>query len=339
MILPLPPDPVTGLVQYCTHWQRELRGNWKRLWVLLSGCDVNNKPVEGLEPSHWWRQIVELTKTPKRPDGIIGSYKLLSRKKCPCLAHACISQCSCPHCTTFCENLDHRHLAVHCGWRKKKDVDGECAECGGGCHDPDGAWLKMSAGLVAFTKHILCPAVEVPGLFVNAVDPTTGFEIPGQRVPVKMVKRRCWLGLCPHCGWDNRFASFPLLPVTIKDGDTEREVFVRACPREARLDVNTTYHQFQKMERGTGKDGKPYTQPEWCPVVASRREFYYRLYEFMKTFLPHYYKVLWHEAWDQVFDQQYKRLAFVGMKDQPQPPASMKGYYNNTITVSPYPSL
>ena len=326
VVLMLPPDPVTGEVQYCIHWQRELRGNWQRLWVILTGKDIHNRPVAGLEPTHWWKQIVDLTRTSKHPHGIIGSPKLLSQKACRCLAHACISQCSCPHCTTFLENLDHRHLAVRCGWRKNKAADGECRECGGECHDPNDPWLRMSAGLIPFIKSILCPTVPVEGLFVNEVDPRTGFEIPGHKIPVKMIQRQCWLGNCPKCGWDNRFANFPLLPVTIKEDDsTEREVFVRCCPREARLDLNTTFHQFQKMERGTGKDGKPYTQPEWCPVVTNRRVFYYRLYQFMQDFLPHYYKVTWHEAWEQVFTQHYKRLAFVDIPNQPQPPASMKG--------------
>ena len=44
-----------------------------------------------------------------------------------------------------------------------------------------------------------------------------------------------------------------------------------------------------------------------------------------QVFLPHYYKVAWHEAFDTVFVQQYKRLAFAGMSDQPQPHPSMKG--------------
>ena len=204
-------------------------------------------------------------------------------------------------------------------------MDGECTSCGGLCHDPNGAWLQMSAGLIPFVERLLCPPVAVKGLAVAAVDPLTGFEIPNETTPIKLVKRECWLGRCPHCGWNNRFKTFPLLPVTIKDGDVESEVFVRACPREARLDLNTTYHQFIKMERGTGRDGQPYTQPEWCPVVVNRRLFYYRLHEFMQDFLPHYYKVLWHQAWEQVFTQQYKRLAFLGMKDQPQPHASMVG--------------
>ena len=328
VVLSLPPEPVSGVVEYCIHWQRELRRNWQSLWVLLTGTDVHCKPVEGLEPSHWWKQIIELTRSPKRPHGIKGSPKLLSRRACPCLAGACISQCSCPHCTTFLENLDHRHLAVQCGWRRRKAGDGECLECGGNCHDRNGAWLQMSNGVQSFAKSVLCPPVAVKGLFLAAVDPRTGLEIPGQQIPIKMIRRRCWLGNCPDCGWDNRFASFPSLPVILReDGDTEREVFVRACPLEARSDVNTTYHQFQKMERGTGTDGKPYTQPEWCPVVSSRRVFYYRLYEFMKDFLPHYYTVLWHQACEQVFVQHYKRLAFFGMPNQPQPPDSMKGWY------------
>lgn len=44
-----------------------------------------------------------------------------------------------------------------------------------------------------------------------------------------------------------------------------------------------------------------------------------------QVFLPHYYKVAWHKAFDTVFVQQYKRLAFAGMSDQPQPHPSMKG--------------
>lgn len=328
VVLALPPDPVTGKVSYCIHWQREMRSNWQTLFILLTGKDLKGRPIEGLEPTHWWKQIIELTTSPKRPLGIKGSPDMLSKRACPCFAAQFISQCSCPHCTTFIENLDHRHLAVRCGWRKKSNSAAECDKCGGDCCDTDGTWHKMSAGVIVFTRSLLCPAVEVEGVFTSEIDPTTGFEIPGSRIPVKMVRRRCWLGLCPDCGWDKRFAKFPLLPLTIKEDEhSVREVFVRACPLEARLDLNTTYHEFQKMERGLTKDGKPYTQPEWVPVTANRREFYYRLYQFMEDFLPHYYKVLWHQAWDQVFQQQYKRLAFVGIPNQPQPYKSMKGLF------------
>jgi hypothetical protein len=80
------------------------------------------------------------------------------------------------------------------------------------------------------------------------------------------------------------------------------------------------------MERGKSEDGSPYTQPEWTPLVANRREFYYRLHEFMEDFLPHYYLVRWHEAFDEVFKQHYfKRLSNADMPEQPQPTASMKG--------------
>ena len=119
---------------------------------------------------------------------------------------------------------------------------------------------------------------------------------------------------------------FHVLPLKIKeDENTEREVFVRACPRAACTDKFTTYHEFQKMERGPGKDGEAYTQTEWTPITTTRRLFYYNLVQYMKTFLPHYFKVLWHEAFEKVFVQQYKRLAFVGIPSQPQPYPSMKG--------------
>ena len=111
-VLSLPPDPVTGEVQYCIHFARELRGNWKTLWILLTGKDLNNVSVEGLQPLRYWIRIVEITKTPERPLGIIGSPKMLSTMACRCFHHQAISQCSCPHCTQFLENLDHRHLAV-----------------------------------------------------------------------------------------------------------------------------------------------------------------------------------------------------------------------------------
>ena len=306
------------------HWQRELRSNWKTLWVLLTGRDVHGERVAGMSESPWWKQIIQLTATQKRPDGIKGSPKLLSRNKCRCLAAACISQCSCPHCTTFLENLDHRNLATQCGWRMQPGA--ECDECGGGCRDPDGAWQSMSRGLVSFTNALLCPAVPVPGVVLNTVDPLTGLEVEGDVAEIKMIPRACWYGQCSKCGWNNRFAKFPDLKLKIKEDDqTEREVSVRACPVEARLDMSTTYHEFLKMERGKNVDGSPYTQPEWTPVTASRRQFYYRLHGFMETFLPHYFKVLWHEAFDKVFTQLYKRQAFVGIPSQPQPPESMIG--------------
>ena len=326
VVLSLPPDPDTGDVPYCVHWQRELRSNWKTLFVLLTGRDVNNNRIEGMEPSSWWKQIIKLTTTEKRPHGIKGSPAMLKKKACRCLAGACISQCSCPHCTHFLENLDHRHLAVHCGWRKVKPGVGECKECGGACHDPKGAWLNMSGGLVPFITNMLCPAVPVPGVYVRSVDPLTGLEIPGEVAPVKMIRKECWLGRCKDCGWNNRFANFPKLPVKVKeDDDTERTEFVHACPREARLDRNTTYHQFKMMERGLTKDGKPYTQSEWTPVTSDRRTFYYQLYSWMQNFLPHYYKVRWHETFEQVFVQLYKRLAFTKLTDQTPAPESMKG--------------
>ena len=326
VVLSLPPDPETGVVEYCVHWQRELRSNWKTLWVLLSGTDTTGNPVAGMEPSSWWKQIKTLTTTDKRPNGIKGSPKMLSKNACACLAGGCISQCSCPHCTTFLENLDHRHLAVRSGWRKQEGDVGECTECGGECHDPHGTWMSMSGGLLPFLRKLLCPPQSIPGVFVNDVDPLTGFEIPGTSRPVKMIPRKCWLGKCHKCGWKNRFKKFPLLSLTIKEDDeTEREVFVRACPREARLDRNTTFHQFVKMERGKSEGESAYTQPEWTPLVVSRREFYYRLHEFMEDFLPHYYLVRWHEAFDKLFFQQFRRLAFAGMPDQLQAHASMKG--------------
>ena len=121
----------------------------------------------------------------------------------------------------------------------------------------------MSAGLLPFIGGMLCKPVPVPGVFLSAVDPLTGFEIPGSQTPVKMIPRDCWLGKCSKCGWDNRFKDFPLLPLNIvEDENTTREVFVRACPVEARLDLKTTYHEFVKMERGYGEDGANYTQPE-----------------------------------------------------------------------------
>lgn len=156
-ILTLPPDPVTGEVEYCVHFARELRGNWKKLWVILTGKDLDNVPVEGLEPTKYWVRIVRITTTPERPNGIIGSPKMLSKICCRCFQCATISQCSCPHCTHFCENLDHRHLAVIQGWRKAPvslivpecgDAESvpvtstECRECGGDCVDPNGVWKK-----------------------------------------------------------------------------------------------------------------------------------------------------------------------------------------------------
>ena len=328
VILTLPPDPETGIVEYCVHWLRELRGNWNTLWILLTGTDINANPIEGMEPSHWWKQIIQLTTTALRPNGIKGSPRMLSKYACRCLAHACISQCSCPHCTTFLENLDHRHRSLLGGWRGRGDKKKQCSKCGGHCNDPKGLWQSMGAGLINFLRALLCPPVPVPGIFVVDVDPLTGFEIPGSRQPIKMIRRKCWLGKCEKCGWHNRFKDFPLLPLTIKeDDDSEQEVFVRACPQEATVDKTTTYHQFVKMERGSSKteEGKPYTQPEWTPITVNRREFYYRLYTFMEDFLPHYYKVLWHEAFDKVFLQQYRRLAYTGMPDQPQPHPSMAG--------------
>ena len=185
--------------------------------------------------------------------------------------------------------------------------------------------MTMSGGLIPFLHAILCPPVPVPGLSVASVDPLTGLE-NGDVTPVTMIRRECWLGKCDKCGWHNRFKNFPLLPLKIKeDDDAEHEVFVRACPCEATLERTTTYHEFVKMERSTSEDGKVYTQPEWTPIVVNRRLFYYRLCTFMEDFLPHYFKVRWHEAFDQVFLQQYRRLAYVGMSDQPQPLECMKG--------------
>ena len=162
----------------------------------------------------------------------------------------------------------------------------------------------MSGGLLPFIRLMLCEPVPVPGVFLSSIDPLTGLEIAGSQTPVKMVPRDCWLGRCNKCGWDNRFKNFPLLPLTIdEDENTRREVFVRACPVEATLDQKTTYHEFVKMERGHGEDGAIYTQPEWSPITVTRRMFYYKLYQFMTDFLPHYYKVLWHEKFDKVFGQ------------------------------------
>ena len=118
------------------------RSEWSETLVM----SVRTRSKGGQRDNSVWKQIVRLTTTAKKPNGIIGSFRLLSKSACPSLVGACISQCSCPHCTTFLENLDHRHVASQCGWRKTSvcvpvpvDVDisqtSKCSACGGDCHD------------------------------------------------------------------------------------------------------------------------------------------------------------------------------------------------------------
>ena len=46
-----------GKMQYCVHWQRELRSNWKTLFVLLTDKDNRGEPVAG------WDGTVNLLET------------------------------------------------------------------------------------------------------------------------------------------------------------------------------------------------------------------------------------------------------------------------------------
>ena len=69
----------TEMREYVTHWRRELRGNWKTLFLMLSGRDVNGDPVPGFEPTEEWNRILLLTKdVHKHGNGIKGTPALLS---------------------------------------------------------------------------------------------------------------------------------------------------------------------------------------------------------------------------------------------------------------------
>ena len=55
-VLLLPTDRETGTTEYCVHWQRELRLNFKSLFVVLTGRDTRGDPVEGMNPLTYWQR-------------------------------------------------------------------------------------------------------------------------------------------------------------------------------------------------------------------------------------------------------------------------------------------
>ena len=90
------------------HPGREMRHDINTTFALLSGRDKRGEKIEGFSAQPEWKEIIRLTTTSKRQEGIKGSPKIVSRNMCVCMSHAKTSQCSCPYCCHYVENADVR---------------------------------------------------------------------------------------------------------------------------------------------------------------------------------------------------------------------------------------
>ena len=81
------------------HPGRELRFNMETTFALLSGRDKKGNRIPGFTPQTEWKEVVRLTCTEARPEGIKGNVSLITQNLCRCMKKSKTSQCSCPQCS------------------------------------------------------------------------------------------------------------------------------------------------------------------------------------------------------------------------------------------------
>lgn len=205
----------------------------------------------------------EATATPKRPEGIKVSRKLLIECRCECIKKRKASFADCKICSFVTEGLKnwHRHRA---GWRQAKP--------GCVCHlcsDPDKAQLYRSfSRSVREMKAALLPCGQhtYPGYSI-AGGPTFK-SYPGLCSNNKCPKRMLGQAMTPGaCSWEN--------------------VFGKDCPVEASSD-KFTWYRWEPRHRSTNAEGKKFYSDEWVPHEGTRAEFIKELRAAIKdSYLPH----------------------------------------------------
>ena len=188
-------DEATGERKYILHPGREFRHNIQTTFALLSGRNKHGEEILVFDVQPEWDEVIELTKTPARPNGIKGDPRIISRNKCKCMCKAKTSQCSCPACSHYVENCDVRDRR----FAYRTVTANECTLCTGDCKS--GMWRTFTSSVVKYRSTMMC-APEIVD-WIPDVDKDTGEEMTTSS-PLRMHRKKCYFGTCNHCGYTHK---------------------------------------------------------------------------------------------------------------------------------------
>ena len=226
--------PETGRRGYGLHWRRAQEGNDKHALGLWQKSEAAKK-------------FSEATRTPKRPDGIKVSRKLLTECRCECVKKRSASFADCKICSFVIEGLKNWHKHRH-GWRQAKP--GCTCQI---CSDPQKAfkYREFSRSVGHMRMALLpCGQLEYPNYSVRG-GPT-----------FKSYSGRCSAGKCPK----QRFGQ------PCSDACSWANVFGVDCPVEA-SDDPFTWWRWEPRLRSVNAEGKKFYSDEWVPYAGTRKEF------------------------------------------------------------------
>ena len=239
-----PLDPMTGRRGYGLHWRRAQEGNVRELlrkWHASAAC----------------QKFRVATATPKRPQGVKLSSRMLVKWRCLCVKLRAATFADCKICSFVEESLKQWHKKRF-GWRteylkKHPEHESSCHICS----NPDLAksYREMSRSVDDLRRVLLpCGKTEYPNYSVK--DGPTFKAFNGlccrNRCPKKTL-----MSTAGACHWSNIFGA--------------------DCAAEATADEEI-YNKWLQRSRTTveeGKEGddgkkKTFTTDEWAPFVGTR---------------------------------------------------------------------
>ena len=281
--------PDTGARLYDLHERRELLYNDEDILQKLTGCN-RRRPEDSSPPHPTWLNLTEATTTPKRPNGIKGSTKLIRRVKCKCMKKMRPSKCSCPKCTTA-------HDAVQVlkkrrpEWRRaaederkrqyieRKSAEGldnatiaqnlhndpsiyQCQACNGACLKGS-EYYDGPSSVSNLINTILCDKVHVPEMDLKIFD--KNFVDTGRTDQYRIHSEKCCYGThvglvgretVRKCGWDAKFADMPEQTHSETDEYTGEvtEHKMHVCPDEFNFKGKVIWSDFITVTRGSANE-------------------------------------------------------------------------------------
>ena len=313
-----------GRREYELHDKRVLRGDPSFLWRLLTGTTRMGEDMgeDAVEPMAEWLEIVRLTTTESRPNGIKGSAKLIARNLCPCLRKNSIARCVCTKCWTYEMNLSLYDSKRKGLWAaRKSSYSSEAAtkcNCKNGACKEGSAYRVFSRDVLATSAAFMCSRKEIPGMGLPSIDFNTGRENGAETVAtVMMHDKKCHrvdgTTPCSKCGWNNLLKDMPQITVEYEDGDKTCQDTLRACSFEATSFRKFTWNEFNKVDRNPKKkssgtdedyDEKPSYQTEWVPVKGNWAQFLCFLRDAQEIYLEH----RWRVEWKMLTDKRQERI-------------------------------
>jgi hypothetical protein len=240
-----PADPVTGRRGYGLHWRRAQEGNVKELlakWRASTAC----------------QKFRLATATPKRPQGVPLSWRVLVKWRCLCVKLRTATFADCKICSFVEESLRLWHKKRF-GWRKeflKKNPDHE-RDCHI-CSKPDLAkrYRDMSRSVADLQRALLpCGETAYPEYSIEGGATFKAFNLQCCR---NRCAKKTLMSTVGACHWSNIFGA--------------------DCAAEATSD-KLVYNKWITRSRTTVEDGKEgeegkkktFTTDEWAPFEAGTR--------------------------------------------------------------------